>query len=228
MQTQYIPLPKQAKDLTSKRFGRLLVLAYAGTDAKRRLLWFCQCDCGQEITISRSQLLSDHVQSCGCLHNEQLITRNRKHGLAKHPLYGSWLTMIARCTNPNTKSYSSYGARGITVCERWHQSFPDFLSDVSALPDFGAPGYSLDRIDNDGNYAPENVRWANRKVQRRNSPANLIIFYGEQSKPLADWADELNMRKGILYNRLRHGWTVERAFTTPVASDRGGHSSRLR
>lgn len=217
------------KNLTGLRFGRLLVLSYAGQNDKGRSLWLCQCDCGQETTAIGKYLLNGDKQSCGCLHKEQLADRNRTHDLSRHPLYGVWATMISRCTNPAFKSYKDYGARGIRVFDGWLHSFPAFLEYVSALPDYGTPTLTLDRIDNDGNYEPGNLRWATRSTQRRNKrkPLTLIAFCG-QSLCLTDWAKLLNVPKSLLFTRIySQGWTIERAFTTPVSKRPGAHDSRI-
>ena len=228
MQPQFITLPKKTINRIGERFGRLVVLGPVSYTPTGRLQWLCLCDCGQQKVIAYDNLRDGHTNSCGCIHREQLAARNRKHGLVKHPLYGTWSQMIMRCINPNTISYPVYGSRGICVCQRWIESFPNFLADVSLLPDYGADGYTLDRIDNDGNYEPGNVRWASHAVQRRNSHQIRLITYQNRTQCLADWEKEMGFRRGLLRLRLdRLGWTVERAFTTPVASS-GGHAARLK
>lgn len=151
------------------RFGRLLVLCRADQRKDKRRAWKCRCDCGQEITVSADKLKRGHTKSCGCLSRESTIARNTKHGLRQHPLYSTWSGIIQRCTDQNCEAFSDYGKRGIKLCDEWRHNFKEFHDYVSRLPQYGEPGMTLDRINNDGNYEPGNVRWASRRTQRLNS-----------------------------------------------------------
>jgi hypothetical protein len=152
-------------NITGQRFGRLVVIRRSDKTDKHRVYWLCRCDCGQFSNPSGTALKTGNSTSCGC---GQIRFR---HGYTKykgknHPLYHVWTSMKQRCSNTNAQEYKNYGGRGIKVCDRWRNSFPDFLSDVGDRP--GA-GYSLDRYpDNDGNYEPGNVRWATAKEQTNN------------------------------------------------------------
>lgn len=139
-----------------------------------------------------------------------------KHGDAltnkATPEYRAWQSMKARCENPNRKFYENYGGRNIRVCERWVNSFENFLSDMGRRP----RGTSLDRINNNGNYEHSNCRWASRKQQARNTRSNRMIEFNGQSKSLSQWADEIGITSATLGKRIEHGWEIERAMTAPV------------
>lgn len=156
------------KDLTGVRFGRLVVLSKTNERVHRHVVWRCKCDCGNECTIPSSSLTSGRTQSCGCLLQEARGVSRITHHMSNEKIYAVWQGMRKRCFSTYHKNYESYGGRGITVCQEWNESFEAFYDYVSQLPHFGEKGYSLDRINNDGNYEPGNVRWATAKVQANN------------------------------------------------------------
>ncbi len=131
-----------------------------------------------------------------------------KHGMSSTPVYQVWTQMLSRCQCSTAKSYTYYGGRGIEVCARW-QEFQAFLDDM------GEPGLgqSLDRIDNDGPYSPENCRWANKTTQARNQRNTTMLYFRGERKPLTQWAEELGLKDVTIRARLRRGWTVERALS---------------
>ena len=139
---------------------------------------------------------------------------NYKHGLRRHPLYGIWNAMNQRCNNPNVGAYPHYGGRGIKVCEEWG-SFEAFYK--WSVANGWAEGLSIDRIDNDGNYCPENCRWTDIYTQANNTSSNRFITYNGKTQTEAQWAKELGMNKYTLSSRINlRGWSIERAFTQPV------------
>lgn len=154
-------MPK-AEDLTGQKFGRLTVKEFYGKSRGGKRLWLCECDCGNIKTVPTYDLKSGKVVSCGCYWKERLVECNTTHNMSitHKKLYYEHYNMIKRCHDEKCKNYTNYGARGIKVCDRWREDIHNFYDDVSVLPHFEEEGYSLDRIDNDGDYEPSNVRWA--------------------------------------------------------------------
>ena len=149
--------------LIGKRFGRLTIVERVPGNTRPR--WRAVCDCGGEAITATSNLTPGRSQSCGCLQRERAGISTKIHGLSGSPEHMIWSAMKARCFNPRNKEYHNYGGRGITVCFRWAASFAAFLMDMGERP---SSRHSLDRIDNDGNYAPGNCRWATAAQQHAN------------------------------------------------------------
>ena len=178
-------------------------------DGGRR--WLCRCDCGNEVSVATGSLRCGETQSCGCLRREITGQRTRTHGLSrKSGTYAVWVGMRDRCFCVTDTSYHRYGGRGITVCERW-SSFENFLADMGERP----PGMTIDRIDNNGPYSPENCRWATNLEQSRNKRTSILITVGSETLCLSEWADRTGIDYWTLHGRIRRGWDPVRVVTTP-------------
>lgn len=201
-----------------ERFGRLVVISLSRDAIKKGRLHECRCDCGGTTNSLEYNLLRGLSKSCGCARREKCSRRMTKHGMHGTRAYQSWYALIKRCENRNVVQWDNYGGRGITVCDRWRASFQDFYNDMGDPP----VGMSIDRIDNDGNYCKENCRWATRVTQRRNRSDIRIIEYDGESMCLTDWAKRLGINYVTLFNRLKTGWSVEKAFTKEVRQSKKG------
>ena len=200
-------------DLTGKKFGRLTILSKIegsfGRRGDKSYKWKCKCDCGNEITVTGGDLRSEHTQSCGCL----FLDKVTKHGQAGSVLYRVWAGIFQRCTNSNSTGYKDYGGRGITVCEEW-SDFEKFY--VWAIKAGYKKGLQIDRIDNNGNYCPENCRWATPTENARNTRKNKMITYKGITKCLSAWAEDLGMKDACLRGRFARGMAITEALTRPV------------
>jgi len=205
----YGPLVPSLIDLVGRRFTRLLVLRRDRT-AAGHVYWLCRCDCGGRTTVSGSHLKRGRIESCGCLHRERTAERNRRHGDArpKTPEYYAWIGAKGRCFNKRDAAYPKYGGRGIAMCEEWRRDFATFLRDMGRRP----PGASLDRIDNDGPYAPRNCRWATRTTQNSNRRGNRLLTLDGRTMTLTAWAQTSGLTRGALLMRLKRGWPLRRAL----------------
>lgn len=177
------------KDITGQQFYRWTVLYFfdrVGTATR----WMCRCECGRELVRIGQSLKNGDSKSCGC-YRDELQT---KHGKQKEREYLKWHAARSRCTNPRNTKWRIYGARGITMCDRWLQSFDNFFEDMGKCP----PGLTLDRKDNDGPYSPDNCRWATRAEQTRNRRNTLMATHDGETLSLGEWAE----RTGIPYDRL--------------------------
>lgn len=172
----------------------------------------CQCDCGNITYLLPSQFIKSDVKSCGCYVHRTAY--NATHKESKTPLYHIWETMRLRCTSPTNKKYYMYGARGITVCDEWFNDFIAFRD--WSLSHGWAKGLSIDRIDNNLGYSPENCRWVTRSVQQRNTRRNVFITYQDKTQTLIEWCEELNLPYKTISNRILNGWDKVRALTEPI------------
>jgi hypothetical protein len=191
-----------------EQFGLLTFIEEAGSNKHGKKLWKLKCACGEYTVAIASQVRSGKTKSCGHL---QSAGNRRTHGQRGSKLYVAWCNMKARCDNSSHKHYKNYGGRGITYDPAW-TVFENFARDVGEPP---STKYTLDRIDNDGNYERKNVRWASRHTQARNSRVNIWVEIKGIKRCLYDWCDIYQISAGSVYRRLSKGMSIEDAITTP-------------
>lgn len=208
---------KQKIDITGKRFGQLVVIKFACV-IKKKIKWLCKCDCGKEAIIDSYALRHGITSNCGCESRIGSPTHGATRGHKRIPEYNAWCNMKARCYNKKHPEYKNYGERGIRVCNRWVNSFEHFISDMGIRP---SSEHSLDRHpDSDGNYLPNNCRWATDKQQCRNKRigGNILITINNETKCLSEWAEASKLSRGTISWRLEHKWPSERLLETPLES----------
>jgi len=195
-------------DRAGQRFGRLLVIERGPNPPSKKdtnARWLCQCDCGKTSIVYGQDLKRGKVISCGCWNDEKRV----KHGMSRTHVNGVWRQMLDRCRNPRNLSYADYGGRGISVCDRWLE-FSNFIADMGDRP----KGYTLERINNELGYSPDNCRWATYTDQLNNRRNSRLIEYMGKTQTLAEWAIETGIGWHTLRSRIdRLGWSIERALT---------------
>jgi len=206
-------------DLTGRKFGRLTCVKDVGRDRGGGVLWLCKCECGNESIVHGGHLRNGHTQSCGCFQKEKNVIVHTTHSLSRDQegnrtkLYHVWDGIKQRCSNQNSTFYKDYGGRGIQVCEDWddYQNFHQW-----AISNGYKEGLTIERKDVNKGYFSENCCWATQQQQARNKRSNHKLTFHRETKILVEWAEELGINPYILSNRLRRGWSVERALTQPL------------
>ena len=197
------------EDLTGKRFGRLTVLEFVPNDIKDSC-WKCMCDCGN-ISIVRGHFIKNgNTKSCGCLFRELSSVRNTKHGKANTRLYTIYDAMKSRCYNPRNNRYKNYGGRGIKICDEWRNDITAFCK--WAVNNGYCDDLTIDRIDVNGDYEPNNCRWVDMKTQQQNRSNNITVGYQDKKQTLTEVAVKLGIRYRTLYDRYHRGDRGERLF----------------
>jgi len=205
--------PASVVIVSGMQFGAWTAVVEANRRSKGHVYWLCRCVCGVERDVMAIHLRGGKTTNCGCLKVEKFRARITKHGEAGSRTHRIWSLMKGRCSNPNLPEYKHYGERGITVCERW-QSFENFLADMGEAP----PGLSIDRIDNNKGYAPDNCRWATQSEQARNTRRARNLTLNGRTQHMNAWAEELGVSVSRLRWRLDNGWSHERILLTPGKS----------
>lgn len=197
-------------DLTGVKVGRLTVMGL-GERRGGRPAWRCKCECGNEVTVITTSLSTGRTKSCGCLQKEKVSESCKKHGLYGTRLYKIWSNMIQRCSNENNDSYKTYGAKGVFVCEEWKQ-FDSFCN--WAMVSGYSDTLSIDRIENDKGYTPQNCRWATPQEQTDNRSCTRFISFNGKTQTLKRWSEETGIPYKNLLWRVDQGWSIEKALTT--------------
>lgn len=216
------PIMPEFKDLTNQDYSFFHVISYAGRNKHRKSYWLCQCICGEYRVVSTSELLYEHRKSCGCMtpkSSGKIIHGDSKRNHITH-LYMIWADMKYRCHNPKNKKYYRYGACGITVCADWldketgYENFKHWAYEIADPP--YQDGLTIDRIDNDLGYCPENCRWLTNEEQQYNKQGTLYALIGNYALPIAIWAKIVKTRRQIITDRIKSGWSDKDAiFTIP-------------
>ena len=194
-------------DITGNKYNKLTAISYAGRKGVN-IFWLFQCDCGDKNEMRKNSVTSGKTKGCRkCSYKDNLF--KIKHGMWHHPAYNSWHGLKSRCNNTNNKDYSSYGGRGIIHDKKW-EDFKGFWEDMG--PSY-FDGGSLDRINVNGNYCKINCRWTTQKVQANNRRNNKLFTFNKITLSVDDWAEKLNIKRTLIYGRLRKGWTIEDALT---------------
>jgi hypothetical protein len=208
---EFLPKPTtyNFKDITCQTFARLTALAYVGRSKFKHTLWLFECTCGTLKILPSFEVVRGVVRSCGCIKSQS--SSFRTHGLSGKRVHGIWKGVLSRCRNKNEKRY---GGRGIEVCDRW-LDFENFYADMGDPP---SSEHSIERKDNNGNYCPENCKWALRTEQANNRRSNRVLTINGTSKSLTDWVRQYGSNYGRTLGRLEHGWDPYLALTLPKGS----------
>lgn len=202
-------------DLTSQRFGRLIVVKRVENDKNNRAMWLCKCDCGNYKIINSHHLRNGSIKSCNCLWKENLLKvqgNRNKHLKSQTNIYSTWRDMKARCYNSKSLSYKNYGDRGIKICDEWLDKENGFINFYNWAINNGykenksRKQQTLDRIDINGNYEPNNCRWVTMKMQQNNRNNNRIIFYKNNKYTISELSEKLKINKNTLLGRINRNW----------------------
>ena len=193
-------------DLTGEKYGFLKVIRMLDERKHGKVVWLCKCDCGNKTKVLSNNLRNGSTISCGC-HNKKNRIRT-KHGLCKSRIYNIYICMKERCCNPKSKSYKNYGLRGIDICEEWKQDFMSFYN--WAIANGYSEELTIDRIDNNKGYAPDNCRWVNKYIQNNNTRRNRKIHCFGETHTVSEWTMITGINRNTINSRLNKGLSPEK------------------
>lgn len=207
------------RDITGLKFGKLTVIKFdyyhIQPSGNKVPYWLCKCDCGNFKSVAKSHLLTGHTTSCGCFWKESIKKKLTKHNQSHTRLHDIWMGILKRCYNPNAKRYKIYGAKGIRICDEWKNDFSCFYQ--WAIENGYKDNLTIDRIDNNKNYEPENCRWVDYKTQARNKSSNTLLTFNGETHCISEWAEITGISAFAISQRLRVlNWSVEKTLTKPV------------
>lgn len=209
-----LPVPSNVQSLIGHKYNQFTVLAYAGFQ-KGKTCWVCQCECGSQKVIRGNNLRTGTSRNCGCVRRKKITERCTKHGMATKANrsfeYGVWAGMLTRCKNPENPLYRNWAGKGVKVCQEW-QSFENFHRDMGNSP---SKKHSLDRINSNGDYCPENCRWADRTTQNNNRRDNIRVSWQGRTWTITELATFVGVPRKLLAQRISNGWDLEKALRTP-------------
>ena len=195
-----------------QKFNKFTILEFNGKHKSGHLTALCKCDCGNIRTISLSDLKLNRSKSCGCIRKEAKQLFKKDHGMTNTKEFKTWAGIKIRCYNKNYKSYNYYGGKGVTMCNRWLNSFRNFLEDMGFAP---TNKHSIDRIDSNGNYEPNNCKWSTLIEQANNKSNNKFYEYNGEIKSVPYFSRKYNIPMGRLYERLKAGYSIKDAIEQP-------------
>ncbi|WP_047504238.1 MULTISPECIES: hypothetical protein [Staphylococcus] len=201
---------RKIKDLTGKTFNGIKVIDYFGQDKHKKAKWEVVCHCGNKFVTIGNNLQKGTTKSCGC-------TQNIKHGDSKKRLYRIWINMIRRCSIETETHFNRYGGRGIKVCDEWVDNYLEFKE--WAMKNGYDEKLSIDRIDNNGNYTPENCRWVDVKTQSNNRETNVLIKYQGVERTLKEWCTLLNLNYNTVHYRYAKGYGIDEMFKSDLEDE---------
>lgn len=211
------------KDLTGMKFHNLTIIKRLPNTIDGSAMWECLCDCGNITAARGKNIRNGAVKSCGCLRK---IPYNKTHGMSKSRLYKEWAGIKARCCYKSAKKEKSYGGRGISICEEWKNSFDSFK--LWALKNGYNDSLTIERIDFNGDYCPDNCRWIPFSEQCNNKRSNIIITYNGKTQTLSQWCKELCLDYKLVNSRIKKlGWSFEKSISEPVKSKRSNKGGKL-
>ena len=204
----------RARDLTGQKLGYLTAIRWIGANGKKSI-WECRCECGAIKNMEASEFVKQQkrgiLASCGCMRGATIGKKQTRHGMTRHPAYAVWRSMMDRCRLPTHQAWHNYGARGISVCERWQECFENFWEDMG--PTY-RKGMDLNRRDNNGNYTPENCRWHTRRKNSNNRRLSRHVVTPLGRMTIAQASRRYGIKYSTLLYRLDHGWDSARALTS--------------
>lgn len=205
-------------DLTGQRFHMWTVIGREPNRVDKnghiKVMWLCRCDCGVTRSVDTGSLRSGKSKSCGCYRSDVTTRQNSKWRHTDRRLHSIWQNMKDRCYRPTCSEYQNYGGRGIAVCDLWKDNFDAFYE--WAYSHGYKPNLTIDRIDVNGLYSPENCRWVDRKAQANNRTNNLLIEFNGQRKTAQQWAEQTGLQAQTIAQRIENGWSVDDALTKPA------------